>query len=181
MRTLVIYESQSGNTKRYAEDIAKAVSADILPRKKFRAKMIKNYDVIVFGGWVRGTQIVGLNDFLAFYDDMDGKDIIIFSVGMSMATPEMRKNLISSNILDLYHVRYYAFQGGFDFSKLNWKNKFLFNTAIRQIENDPNATADMKMASYVKDHPINYYDEAKVNRVIEVINKLSLEKAEKSA
>lgn len=93
----------------------------------------------------------------------------------------MRKNLISSNILDLYHVRYYAFQGGFDFSKLNWKNKFLFNTAIRQIENDPNATADMKMASYVKDHPINYYDEAKVNRVIEVINKLSLEKAEKSA
>ena len=161
MRTLVIYESQSGNTKRYAEDIAKAVSADILPRKKFKAKMIKNYDVIVFGGWVRGTQIVGLNDFLAFYDDMDGKDIIIFSVGMSMATPEMRKNLISSNILDLYHVRYYA--------------------AIRQIENDPNATADMKMASYVKDHPINYYDEAKVNRVIEVINKLSLEKAGKSA
>ena len=78
-------------------------------------------------------------------------------------------------------VGYYAFQGGFDFSKLNWKNKFLFNTAIRQIENDPNATADMKMASYVKDHPINYYDEAKVNRVIEVINKLSLEKAGKSA
>ena len=39
----------------------------------------------------------------------------------------------------------------------------------------------MKMASYVKDHPINYYDEAKVNRVIEVINKLSLEKAGKSA
>ena len=181
MRTLVIYESQTGCTKRYAEDIAKAVQADVIPLKKFKAKMIKDYDVIVFGGWVRGTQIMGLNDFLADYDAMEGKDVIVFSSGMSIATPEMRKNLISSNILDLYHVRYYAFQGGFDFSKLNFKNKFLFNTAIRQIENDPNATPDMKMAAYVKDHPIEYYDEAKVNRVIEVINKLSLEKASKSA
>ena len=177
MRTLVIYESQAGSTKQYAEDIAKAVGADILPLKKFKAKMIPNYDVFVFGGWVRGSTIVGLNDFLAEYDAMEGKDIIIFSSGMSMTSPETRKNMISANILDLYHVRYYQFQGSFDFSKLSLKNKFLFNAAIRQVENDPNATADMKMVSYVKDHPVNFYDQEKVNRVIAVINSLSVEKA----
>ncbi|MBP5092006.1 MAG: hypothetical protein J6328_05575 [Bacilli bacterium] len=177
MRTLVIYESQVGSTKQYAEDIAKAVGADILPLKKFKGKMIKDSDVLVFGGWVRGAQIMGLNDFLAHYDLMEGKDIIVFSSGMSLATPEGRKSLISSNILDLYHVRYYQFQGSFDYSKLGLKNKFLFNTAIRQVESDPNATAEMKMVSYVKDHPINFYDSEKVNRVISVINKISLERA----
>ena len=177
MRTLVIYESQAGSTKQYAEDIAKAVGADILPLKKFKEKMIKDYDCLVFGGWIRGAQIVGLNDFLASYDAMEGKDIIVFSSGMSQTSPESRKALISSNILDLYHVRYYQFQGSFDYSKLNLKNKFLFNAAIRQVENDPNATAEMKMVSYVKEHPMHFYDSEKVNRVITVINSLSVEKA----
>ena len=175
MRTLIIYESQAGSTKRYAEDIARAVGGDVLPLKKFKEKMIKNYDTLVFGGWVRGSKIVGADDFLASYDAMNGKNVILFAVGMSIANAESRKNLISANILDLYHVRFYQFQGGFDFNKLNFKNKFLFNTAIRQIENDPNATPDMKMVSYVKDHPVEYYDQAKVDRVVSVINSLSLE------
>ena len=55
MRTLIVYESQSGSTKKYAEDIAKAVSADLLPLKKFKAKIIPDYDCIVFGGWVERT------------------------------------------------------------------------------------------------------------------------------
>ena len=83
MRTLVIYQSLTGSAQKYAEDIARAVSGDVIPLKKFKAKMIPQYDVIVFGGWVRGGRIQGLDKFLSNWYAMDGKDVIIFSSGMS--------------------------------------------------------------------------------------------------
>ena len=49
MRTLVLYFSKTGNTKKYAEEIAMATHADLLPAPKFKPKMIKDYDTIVFG------------------------------------------------------------------------------------------------------------------------------------
>ena len=180
MRTLIVYESQSGSTKKYAEDIAKAVSADLLPLKKFKAKIVPDYDCIVFGGWVRGAQIMGLNDFLAKYDAMEGKDVLVFSAGLSPASEEGRKQLISSNILDLYHVRYYQLQGSFDYAKLPLKSRLMFDFSIRRLQSDPETDPlTIQQLVTVKNTPISFYDQAKIDRIIAVINKLSLERATK--
>ena len=55
MKTIVLYTSKTGNTAKYAEEIASQVGADVKPLKKFRwKKELKDYDCIVFGGWVMG-------------------------------------------------------------------------------------------------------------------------------
>ena len=73
MRTLILYQSKTGNTQKYAEEIAQAIKGDIMPLKKFKAKMIPSYDTIVFGGWVMANKIHGVDDFLAHYEEMKDK------------------------------------------------------------------------------------------------------------
>ncbi len=172
MRTLIVYFSKTGNTKKYAEDMAQALKCDVLPIKKFKRRLIDQYDTIVFGSRVMGSQIQKINDFLMFYDDMKEKNIIVFAVGMSIPTKETRANLISANILDLYHLRFYQLRGSFEFEKLSFVEKFLMNRNFQMIANDPNATVDQRAVLALKDTPIIVYDQPGVDKIISVIRKI---------
>ncbi len=178
MRTLVLYYSKSGNTQKYAEDIASALKCDVLPFKKFKKQMIDEYDTIIFGSRVMGSRIQKLDDFLLNYDLMKEKNVIIFAVGMSLVTKEARANLISGNLLDLYHVRFYQLRGSFDYSKLSFVDRFLMNNSLRIIANDPEASADQKMLLTIKENPIIVYDQEGVDRIISVVRKIDTVVAE---
>ena len=176
MRTIVLYETKHGSTETYAKDIAKAVGADVMPLKNFKFKDIKNYDTIVFGGWVRGNIIRGVDAFLTNWEKMKEKNVIIFSVGLSLPNKEMRDALISSNLLDLYHLRFYQLQGNFDFQKLGPLEKMLIKTSIGRMENDENFDdAHKSQFSMLLNTPLNIYDHEGVEKVIRVLNKISAE------
>ena len=176
MRTLVLYTSKTGNTQKYAEDLASAVKADVLPFKKFKKKMIDSYDCIVYGGYVMGEKIQGIDEFLRHYELMKEKEVIIFSCGMSFVTKETRAHMIDANILDLYHVRYYQLRGSFDFNKLGPVQKFLMNHSLRMIANSEDASADQRALLTLKETPLTYYDQAGIDRMVSVINKIAAEK-----
>ncbi len=175
-KTLILYVSNTGNTQKYCEDIAKETNADVMPFKKFKWKKIDDYDIVVFGGWIMGGKIKGADDFLAHWDDdLQGKDVILFAVGMGYPTAETRKTLINQNILDLYHLRFYQFQGSFDFNKLNAMNKMMMKASLAKIAQDPNMTAGEASILDIIEHPIDVYDHEKVNKVVSVINTLAVE------
>lgn len=173
MKTLILYVSKTGNTKAYAEDIAKKVQADVAPLRGFKAKKMVAYDTIVFGGWVEGGTIKGLNKFLSNYSSMDKKNVIIFSVGMSIPSADGRALLIEQNLLDMYHVRYYQVRGSFDIKKLHFPANFMIMNSLKMIANDPQASADQKSLMDIKNRPIVVYDNEKIERIVNVINDLA--------
>ena len=173
MKTLVIYQSSSGSTKKYAEEIASSVKADILPAKKFKKKMIPQYDTIVFGGLVMGGKIKGIDEFLSLWEFMSDKNVIVFSVGMSLPTKQARADMISGNLLDMYHLRFYMLRGSFEYDKLKFPYKFLFSNSLRMIANDENASADQKSLLAVKETPIVVHDTDGINKIISIVNRLA--------
>jgi menaquinone-dependent protoporphyrinogen IX oxidase len=174
MKTLILYVSKCGNTKKYAEDIGALIHADVFPLKKFKSKKMGEYDAIVFGGWVRGGTIQGLDKFLQSYKFIEKKNVIVFSVGMSVPSKEGRAILIEQNLLDMYHVRYYQFRGSFDITKLDFISKLMIQNSLKMIINDPDCTEDQKSLLSIKDRPIEHYDHEKVDKIVSVINQLSL-------
>lgn len=172
MRTLVLYQSKTGNTQKYAEEIGNAVHADIMPLKKFKERMIDDYDTIVFGGWVMANKIQGLDSFLSHYEVMKDKNILIYSVGMSMTSPETRQEMISSNILDLYHVRYYQLRGSFDFNKLGFVHRMLMGHTINIMAAKENPDASQMAIAQLKEHPIEFHDYAGIDRIVSVLHRL---------
>ena len=173
MRTLILYTSKTGNTKKYAEDIAHAVNGDVFPLKKYKWKDVGDYDSIVFGGWVMGGKIQGIDDFLSHYDEISDKNILVFSSGMGFVTSESRDRLISGNVLDIYHIRYYQLRGSFDYSKLHFPYNFMINTSLRALRKDPDSAQDLSMVENLKETPLEFYDQQGVDRIISVLHRLS--------
>ena len=173
MRTLILYTSKTGNTKKYAEDIAQAVNGDVFPLKKYKWKDVGDYDSIVFGGWVIGCKIQGIDDFLSHYDEISDKNILVFSSGMGFVTSESRDRLISGNVLDIYHIRYYQLRGSFDYSKLHFPYNFMINTSLRALRKDPDSAQDLSMVENLKETPLEFYDQQGVDRIISVLHRLS--------
>lgn len=61
MKTLIIYTSQTGFTKRYAEWLAERMSGDLLDlrdAKKKSADYFEDYDAICYGGWAMAGNLV---------------------------------------------------------------------------------------------------------------------------
>ena len=51
MKTVIIYASQTGFTKQYAEWIREKVSCDCVKLKDVKKLNLSDYDTIVYGGW----------------------------------------------------------------------------------------------------------------------------------
>ena len=179
MQTLVLYTSNTGSAKRYAEDIASSLGADVMPLKKFKWKNIDDYGLIIYGGWIQGGKIKGVSDFLAHYDDLESKNVIIFSSGMVVPSKEGRAVIIDANILDIYHVRYYQLRGSFDINKLNFLQRAMIRMYFRQIEEDPNANIGYKNLLQFLDEPLDYYDREGVDKILSVAHKILAEEPEK--
>lgn len=180
MKTLVIFESKYGSTEKYATDIAKRVEADVSPFKKVKWKNIQDYDIVVFGSYIRGGKIQKIDDFLQHWDELKDKAVLVFATGMGMASKESRDNLIQTNVLGDYHLRFYQFRGSFDFSKLNFIDRLMFTQSLKIMEAHPElAGGNAQDMSWVKDNPIEVYDSEKVDRVVDVIQKIKLGEASK--
>ena len=170
MKTLILFTTNNGTTQKYAEDVGSAVGADVMPLKKFKWKNIDDYDIVAYFGWVMGGRIKGIDNFLQHWDsDLSEKQVIVVANGMGLPTAETRANLISTNLLDMYHLRFYQFQGSFDMQKLKFPYKSLMQMTLKKIEADPETTAMEKTILTIRDTPIEVYDHQKVERVIQVI------------
>lgn len=101
MKSVVIYNSQTGFTQRYAKWIAEAAGADCLALADAKKTDLSGYDAIAFGGWACAGGISKLKWFKSNMDKWSDKRLIVFCTGASpMESPDigpaMRKNFDDS-------------------------------------------------------------------------------------
>ena len=94
MKTIVIYNSQTGFTKRYAEWIAEKSGADCYELSEAKKKSLDSYDAIIYGGWACAGGISKLSWFKRNINKWEGKKLIAFCVGGSpLENPEIEPAL----------------------------------------------------------------------------------------
>lgn len=127
MKTVVVYHSQTGFTKRYAQWIAEAAGADCFALAEAKKKNLDGYDAIVYGGWACGGTISKLGWFKNNMDRWNGKKLIAFCVGGSpLDSPEieaaLRQNFTPAQ---LEKVNVFYCPGGFNYEKMSAASKLM--------------------------------------------------------
>lgn len=134
MKRVVVYQSSTGFTKQYAEWIAQELSCEAMPLKAVPSGMADEQDCIIFGGWVMGNMIMGLDKIRK----SNAKKLVVFAVGSSREEEDIKDALISQN--NLGDKPFFYMEGGFRFEKLNFIYKTILKTIKKSLMKKENKT-----------------------------------------
>lgn len=145
MKTIVIYNSKTGFTKRYAEWIAEAAGADCFPLSEIKKRDLTEYDAIVFGSWACAGSIKDIGWFTENMDLWKGKKLIVFCVGASPVTPDVEKSLAQNfNEPKLKQVNVFYCPGGLNYEKMSVSSRLMMRMFVKMIKakKDKSATEE---------------------------------------
>ncbi|MBD5560107.1 MAG: flavodoxin [Clostridia bacterium] len=121
MKTIVVYTSQSGFTRRYAEWIAQAAGADCMDLKEAARADLTAYDAVVFGGSALAGTIRRLGWLRRRAAGLAGRKLIVFCVGASpIDDPGRIEADLSRNLQapEFQNVQAFYCPGGLDYSRM---------------------------------------------------------------
>ena len=136
MKTIVIYNSQTGFTKRYAEWIAEATGADCLELSDAKKKDLAAYEAIIFGGWACAGSINKISWFKVNIDRWAGKKLIAFCVGASpIENPEIEIALKQNfNESEQKKVKTFYCPGGINYEKMSTPSKLMMKMFVKMMK-----------------------------------------------
>ena len=141
MKSIIIYGSHYGTTKKYADELSKRTNIQSISFKEI--KEINDYDNIIYLGGIYAGGILGMSKTLRNLNNISSKNIILITVGLADPNDEENINNIRDNIkkqlksevfkkAKIFHLR-----GGIDYSKLNFAHKTMMNILYNMVKKLP--------------------------------------------
>lgn len=120
MRTIVIYRSATGFTRKYAVWIAEALAADLFELKQVTPQMVQAYDCIIFGGRLYAVGIDGVKFITRNFETFKNSRLIVFATGASVPGEAVAAEVFSQNFTPQQQasIDFYYLRGGFDYMAL---------------------------------------------------------------
>lgn len=150
MKTIVIYNSQTGFTKQYAQWIAQELQCDSISLQRINEIALSEFDTIIFGSWCHAGRIKKLNWVFDELKKDANKNYIVFAVGASpMNSPDVEKTM-EQNIPKNSIVKGFYFQGGLNYEKMNLSSRAMMKLFSSMLKKKKDATeSEKKMAEMV--------------------------------
>lgn len=121
----IVYESNTGNTQKYAEMLGQKTGLPVYEHKK-ASKHLGEKDEIIYLGWLFASNIKGYEKAAKNYNVK-----AICGVGMRRACEEAVKDMVERNHIS--DTKAFYFQGGYDLNKLRGIYKLMMKMMSKMI------------------------------------------------
>lgn len=175
MKTIVIYKSEYGAAKKYAEQIANALACEALPCKDIKPGALDAYDAVVFGGGLYAGKINGLSLISKNFDKLKTKKLAVFAIGLwPVEETEYIQSLAESNFSQELRnkIKFYYFRGGMDFSKLSFIHRTMMRVMKTSLDKKPESeriVADNAVISIVNGKAGDFFDVGSIGPLVKYI------------
>ncbi len=173
MKSIVIYNSQTGFTKQYAEWISEAAGCECVSLKKAGKINLADYDAIVFGSWCMAGSITKLDWFKKQMPSLaqTGKKLFIYMVGASPIEspdiPVIMDKMLSEEEKKMAKVFYCP--GGLNYDNMNWLSRTLMKMLSKALTSKKDATEDDKKKAEMISHSYDISDKKYIEPIISEI------------
>lgn len=174
MKCLVIYKSETGFTKKYAEWIAGDLSADIHEYANVNQKMLSRYDVVIYGGSLHAVGISGKKFITQNLDFLKNKRVIVFAVGASPYRKEILDEVRDKNFSEEEKkiIHFYYLRGGFNYHKLPFLDKILMKLLHLKLKRKKVLTADEKGMLNAFKQPVDFTRKENITELVSYVQSL---------
>lgn len=167
MKTIVIYRSKTGFTKKYAQLISERLNCPIYSFSEIKRINLEDYELIIYGGSLYASGILGLKKFKT---KLKNQRLIVFAVGATPLKEGLKDEIINANFTprEKEHVNFFYMRGGFKFDELNLIDKGLMLMMKRSIKKkDPKErTADERGLLNAYEQPVDFTKEENIQPLI---------------
>ncbi len=177
VKSVVVYSSITGFTRKYAEWIAEDLSCDIYSVKETTIETLLEYDTIIYGGSLHASGIAGIKIVKNNLHKLTGKNLVIFTTGASPYKEKILDEIREKNFSpeEQKQVKVFYFRGGFNYSKLNFTNKVLMSLFKLLILLKPRSkrTSDENgmLACYA--NPVDFTRKENCKEIVEYVKDIS--------
>lgn len=136
---VVLYQSKYGTTKKYAEWLTEELSCGMVETKKASIEEIEKHDVIILGGGIYASGILGISFLKKHYERLRDKKVLIFAVGAS-PFEERAVNAIKEHNLkaELAHIPFFYCRGAWKEDKMTFMDRTLCSLLKKSVaKKDP--------------------------------------------
>ncbi|MDD6071827.1 MAG: flavodoxin domain-containing protein [Clostridiales bacterium] len=128
MKKIVVYQSGTGFTAKYAGWIAEELGCEAKEYKKVKPDELAGFDQVIYGGWILGGMVFGYDKIKA----LNLKNVVVFGVGMSFPDDETAEKIAQQN--QIPRDRFFYFEGGYNPEKVGFFKKMMINMIKKSIE-----------------------------------------------
>ena len=139
MKSLIIYGSQYGTTKRYAEKFQEMTHFPVISYKDI--KTLIDYDRIIYFGALYAGGIKGLKNTIKILSP--NTKLIIVTVGLADIYDQVNISNIQNSIRKqvpehlLKTASFFHLRGGIDYGKLNFMHRTMMKMLYRSLKSKP--------------------------------------------
>ncbi len=171
MKTIIVYSSQTGFTKRYVDWLSEELNADVVTiadAKKKNDNYFADADVIIYGGWAMGGKIVNSKWFTQNIPCWKGKKLVLFCVGASPNGSHDVETVLNNALTDeekKYAKAFYC-QGGLSYENMKLPSRLLIKAFVSMIRNKKNATEQEKEMGEMLAHSYDIADRKFIEPIV---------------
>ena len=172
---IIIYASQYGSTKQYADELSKRTGIETVEYTEVRD--INQYDTIVYLGPLYAGSIMGLKKTLNKIRNVQDKKLIVGTVGLADPNDKKNREEIMNGIKQQVHgciynkARVYFLRGAIDYSNLNLKHKTMMAFIHRKVKGmkEEERTAEINAVIETYGKNVSYIDFDALNPIMDEI------------
>lgn len=160
MKRLVVYQSSTGFTEKYAAWIAEALSCEAKELKRVRAQDVQECDSVIFGGWIMGGMISGLDKLRK----MEPAKLVVFGEGAMADSDEYRDKLKEQNRLG--QNPFFYLEGGLAYEKMRFLPKTMLKMMHKSLAKKSDKTSEEQEMERAMAASFDNADRAKIKPLV---------------
>ena len=165
MKKIVVYQSGTGFTQKYANWIAEELGCEAKEYKKIKPEELASFDMVIYGGWIFAGMVFGYDKIKL----LNLQNLIVFGVGMSVPSEEVLSKIADQN--GISKDRLFYFEGGYNPAKLGFFKKLIMKMIKKTIEQKEEKTPeDIHMLESFKG--VDNTDKEAIKPLLELASKI---------
>ena len=126
-KTIVLYRSKTGFSKRYAEWIAEDLTCECRSIKGMKLDDLQDYGVVIYGAGVYAGMIAGLGKIKNWMEKSPEKTWIVFATGATPPKEGYEELIFKTNFRkgEKRPAHFYYFLAGINYEKMGFFNRVL--------------------------------------------------------
>jgi len=173
-KTLIMYSSNYGTTKKYAEWIASELNGDIFDIKAVIQSSLKNYNTIIVGGGLYAGNIKGINIIVKNYETLKNKKLVLFTCGLADYSKTNNIEAINTRLKKIIpdyiwqSIKIFYLRGGIDYEKLSFKHKIMMGLLNKMILRKGPEKMNDEDKEFVETYgkPLDFTDKNSITEII---------------